>query len=44
LHHGEAGNGDDLLKCYSNTPFGMLFEATRELKAFYQPFLDELKK
>ena len=41
LQHG-TNKCDDLLDCYANTPFGKLFEATRELEERFKPFLDRL--
>jgi hypothetical protein len=41
LQHGQIGD-DDLLKCYANTPFAKLFQATQELTGFFKPFLDAL--
>ncbi len=41
LQHGDWGD-DDLLKCYANLPFKKLFEATRELRTMFEPFLDAL--
>ncbi len=41
LQHGQIGE-DDLLKCYANTPFKKLFDATRQLEPEFRPFLDSL--
>jgi hypothetical protein len=41
LQHGKTSD-DDLLKCYANTPFKKLFNATRELEAYFRPFLNAL--
>lgn len=41
LQHGKLSS-DDLLDCYSNLPFRKLFEATRELRTMFKPFLDVL--
>ena len=42
LQHGSYGE-DDLLKCYANSPYRQLFEATRELHSHFKPMLDVLK-
>jgi ribosomal protein S17E len=41
LQHGELTN-DTLLQCYTNKPFGKLFEATRELREYFRPMLEAL--
>ena len=41
LQHGKLSS-DDLLDCYANLPFRKLFEATRELRTTFKPFLDAL--
>ncbi|MGO9114029.1 MAG: hypothetical protein ACLP9L_32845 [Thermoguttaceae bacterium] len=41
LQHGYISD-DNLLSCYANLPFKRLFDATRELKEMFQPFLDVL--
>lgn len=41
LQHGSLGE-DELLKCYANVPFAKLFEATKDLEVYYQPFLKAL--
>ena len=41
LQHG-TNKYDNLLDCYANVPFRKLFEATRELKAKFKPFLNKL--
>jgi hypothetical protein len=41
LQHGKLSS-DDLLNCYANLPFRKLFEATRELRTMFKPFLDAL--
>ena len=41
LQHGKLSS-DDLLDCYANLPFRKLFEATRELRTMFKPFLDVL--
>ena len=41
LQHGSLGE-DELLKCYANVPFAKLFEATKDLEDYYQPFLKAL--
>ena len=43
LQHGKLGD-DDLLKCYANLPFKKLFEATRELRVIFEPFLAVLRE
>jgi len=42
LHHGTIGD-DKLLDRYANRPYKKLFNATRELREHFKPFLDELK-
>jgi hypothetical protein len=42
LQHGKLSS-DDLLHCYTNLPFRKLFEATRELRTMFKPFLDALQ-
>ena len=42
LQHGKLSS-DDLLDCYANLPFRKLFEATRELRMMFKPFLDALQ-
>ena len=39
LQHGKLSS-DDLLDCYSNLPFRKLFEATREFRTIFKPFLE----
>lgn len=41
LQHGKLSS-DDLLDCYANLPFRKLFEATKELRTMFQPFLDAI--
>ena len=41
LQHGRL-SADDLLDCYANKPFRRLFEATKELRTMFKPFLDAL--
>jgi hypothetical protein len=41
LQHGKLSS-DDLLNCYANLPFSKLFEATRELRTMFKPFLSAL--
>ena len=43
LQHGKLGD-DDLLKCYANLPYKKLFEATRQLRTMFEPFLAALCK
>jgi hypothetical protein len=43
LQHGKLGD-DDLLKCYANLPYKKLFEATRQLRTMFEPFLAALRK
>ena len=42
LQHGKLSS-DDLLDCYANLPFRKLFQATRELRTMFKPFLDALQ-
>jgi len=42
LQHGKLSS-DNLLDCYANLPFRKLFEATRELRPMFKPFLDALR-
>lgn len=42
LMHGDPSE-HDLLKCYTNTPYAKLFNATRVLKPMFQVFLDKIK-
>ncbi len=42
LQHGDPTE-HNLLKCYTNVPFGKLFDATRQLEPMFKPFLDEIK-
>lgn len=37
LAHGAPFNGDNLLDCYGNKPFGRLHTALRELEQYFQP-------
>ena len=39
LQHGDPTE-HNLLKCYTNVPFGKLFDATRQLEPMFKPFLD----
>jgi len=41
LQHGKLSD-DDLLDSYANLPFRKLFEATRQLRTMFKPFLDAL--
>jgi hypothetical protein len=41
LHHGNPDH--DILRCYSNTPYRKVFQATKELKPMFQPFLDAIR-
>ena len=41
LQHGKLSS-DDLLDCYANLPFRKLFQATRDLRTMFKPFLDVL--
>ena len=41
LQHGKLSD-DDLLKCYANLPYKKLFQATRELRDMFAPFLSAL--
>jgi hypothetical protein len=41
LQHGKLSS-DDLPDCYANLPFRKLFQATRELRTMFKPFLDAL--
>jgi hypothetical protein len=43
LQHGKLSS-DNLLDCYANLPFRKLFEATRELRTMFKPFLDALRR
>lgn len=43
LHHGKLSE-DDLLRCYSNLPYRKLFEATRQLRMMFEPFLVALRE
>jgi hypothetical protein len=43
LQHGKL-SGDDLLKCYANLPYRRLFEATRQLRTMFEPFLAALRQ
>ncbi len=43
LQHGKL-SADNLLDCYANKPFKKLFEATRELREMFEPFLAVLRK
>ena len=38
VQHGEVSD-DDLLNAYANLPFKRLFEATRDLRDYFAPFL-----
>jgi len=42
LQHGKLSS-DKLLDCYANLLFRKLFEATRELRTIFKPFLDSLR-
>jgi hypothetical protein len=41
LQHGDPKE-HDLLKCYTNVPFGKLFDATRKLEPLFTPFLEAI--
>jgi hypothetical protein len=43
LQHGKL-SGDDLLRCYANLPYRKLFDATRQLRTMFEPFLVALRR